>query len=87
MSPTEETVLLELVTSGEGYQCFASLMVGTKLDRRTVRRCCRSLARKGLAEFGKGLWSEDGEPRGSGYRACGEAFAIAIEIEGRKFAA
>lgn len=80
MSPTEQKVLCELVLSGEFYQAFASLQEGTKLERKVVRRCCRSLARKGLAEYGRGLWSEDGEPRGSGYRAKGDAFAIASEL-------
>lgn len=28
---------------------------------------CRSLRQRGLAEFHRGLWSEDGEPAGSGY--------------------
>lgn len=40
-----------------------------RLDRATIRRSCRSLTRKGLARFGRGLWTEDMEPRGSGYAA------------------
>ena len=37
--------------------------IPTHLVRRTVRR----LARKGFAEYRKGLWTEDGEPAGAGY--------------------
>lgn len=50
-----------------GYFSFATITAETGLDRKVVRRACRALARKGLAEYGKGLWSEDGEPAGSGY--------------------
>ncbi len=39
-----------------------------KMDRSEVRRICRHLARKGWTEYGRGLWTEDGEPFGSGYR-------------------
>lgn len=69
MSPTERAVLSELVVSGSFYRGFAPLMAATGLDRNVVRRCCRSLARKGYAEFARGLWDEDGGPAGSGYRA------------------
>lgn len=69
MSPTERIVLSELVVSGSFYRGFAPLMAATGLDRNVVRRCCRSLARKGYAEFARGLWDEGGEPAGSGYRA------------------
>ncbi len=39
----------------------------TGYDRKTVRRHIRALARKGLAEYHRGLWTEDGEPAGAGY--------------------
>ncbi len=52
-----------------GYAAFSHIMQETKLDRRDVRLACRHLTRKGLAQFGRGLWTEDGEPRGSGYAA------------------
>lgn len=51
-----------------GYFHFKGLEKQTKLDRRHVRLACRSLARKGLAEYLKGLWSEYG-PAGAGYGA------------------
>lgn len=48
---------------------FAPIARGTKLKRNEVRRACRSLTRKGLARFQRGLWNEDGGPAGSGYGA------------------
>lgn len=56
-------------SDGMGFSGFAAIMAETKLDRRDVRLACRHLTRKGLAQFGRGLWTEDGEPRGSGYAA------------------
>jgi len=50
------------------YLNFKSIARRSKLDLKYVRRSVRALARKGLAEYGKGLWTEDGEPAGSGYR-------------------
>jgi hypothetical protein len=67
-----ETEVLAALACSNGFWCFKHLSRVTKLDRKLVRRTCRLLARKGLAEFGKGLWSEDGEPRGSGYAATSE---------------
>lgn len=69
-----ETKVLEALvaqTRPEGEMCvaFAYLMGETNLDRPTVRRACRSLARKGLAEFYRGLTNDDGEMAGSGYCA------------------
>lgn len=54
---------------GPDYRCvpFSHLVIETRLDRRTVRRHCRALAREGLAEFHSGLWTDDGETAGSGY--------------------
>jgi len=58
-----------LSTQEEGYYiCFAPVMAQTTMTRREVRRFIRALARKGFAEYGKGLSNEEGEFRGSGYR-------------------
>jgi hypothetical protein len=40
-------------------------------ERKMIRRACRSLARKGLAEFHSALWSEDCKLGGSGYCVTG----------------
>lgn len=58
-----------------GYFPFNSLMGLTKLDRKIVRRACRSLARKGLAKYLRGLWNDDG-PAGAGYGATREGAAL-----------
>ncbi len=41
----------------------------TKLTLVQVRRSVRSLARKGLAAYERGLFDDDGKVAGSGYRA------------------
>jgi len=50
------------------YLGFKSIAERSGLEPRLVRRTVRSLARKGFAEYGRGLWTEDGELAGSGYR-------------------
>jgi predicted transcriptional regulator len=50
-----------------GYLSFKSIAKRSGLDIKHVRRTVRSLARKGLAEYGRGLWTEDGQVAGSGY--------------------
>ena len=62
-----EALALDSRPYGEMCVSFAPIMQETGLDRRTVRRYCRSLKRKGLAEFYKGLWSYDDRPAGAGY--------------------
>lgn len=48
------------------YFSFAAITAQTGYDRKTVRRACRALKRKGLATFLSGLWDDEG-PAGSGY--------------------
>lgn len=68
MNANEEKILMAMMESGEDYYyAFATLASDTRIDRKAVRRACRSLARKGLTKYAKGLWNEDGEPCGSGY--------------------
>ena len=73
LTPNEAKVLATLRGAGSyegfGFLCFASISRDTHLPRRIVRRACRSLARKGLAEYGRGLFTEDGAMAGSGYAA------------------
>ena len=69
MLASHRKVLEALTADGEEYfYNFASLTFHTQMDRKEVRRITRHLARKGWTEFGRGLWNEDGEPCGSGYR-------------------
>lgn len=60
---------LEGMTRPYGEMCrpFAPLVKATKLDLATVRRCCRYLAKRGLAEYHRALWTEEGELAGAGY--------------------
>lgn len=58
-----------------GYYPFAPLEKKTGLDRRHVRLACRSLKRKGLAQFAKGLMTEDGMG-GAGYGATKEGYIL-----------
>jgi 1,4-dihydroxy-2-naphthoyl-CoA synthase len=63
---------------GFHYHTFNGICSETSLNRPTVRRACRLLTRKGLAQFGRGLWTEDGTPAGSGYAAtsAGKEFVV-----------
>lgn len=63
---------------------FAPIVEETKLDRKTVRRACRSLARRGLAEYKRGLWSYDGEPAGAGYCITDAGQKLALTPTERK---
>lgn len=54
---------------GDYYYPFAPIIKHTGLDRRHVRLACRSLSRKGLAEYAKALTNDDGDFCGAGYCA------------------
>lgn len=58
------------------YLNFKGIEVRCGLDRKTVRRAARSLARKGLAQYGRGLWTDGGEMAGSGYCCTKAGFAL-----------
>ena len=60
---------------GEWCIYFKHIEIDTGLDRKTVRRCCRYLAKRKLAEFHRLFSYDDGTVAGSGY--C-------ITQEGRK---
>lgn len=82
INPNEEAVLTFLASAyGDeeaNYFPFGPVCSATKLDRSVVRLACRSLARKGLTRFGKGLWRNDGEePGGSGYCCTDKGKALA----------
>ena len=71
LNDNERNVLRALyeLSAVDGLYCvsFAPLIRATKLDRKAVRRACRSLKRKGLAEFHSPLFNDDGEVAGAGY--------------------
>lgn len=69
--PTHKAVLSELadLTLPNGEMCvgFAPLIEGLRMERREVRRIVRHLARRGLAEYWRGLSTDAGELAGAGY--------------------
>lgn len=48
---------------------FRSIVKHTALELKDVRRACRSLSKKGYAEYRRGLFDDDGMVAGSGYQA------------------
>ena len=61
--------LLTLFGSDQDCTYFRYIAKNTGLEERQVKCSVRSLARKGLAEYLRGLFDEDGFVAGSGYRA------------------
>lgn len=60
---------------------FRFIAADTKIEIKVVRPACRSLARKGLTEFMRGLFDEDGLTAGSGYAATREGRDLVMEWE------
>jgi hypothetical protein len=82
MSPDEMKALTALAQAYSDYEDFCYLSfkgVATRsgLDPKIIRRTVRSLARKGFAEYGRGLWNDDGRMAGSGY-CCTKAGLAAL---------
>lgn len=51
---------------GSGFY-FRGIAKHARMRRKDVRLACRSLARKGLAQYERGLFNDDGGLAGSGY--------------------
>jgi len=58
------------------FWSFAPLERKTGIERRKVRLACRSLARKGLVKYLRGLVDQDGMMAGAGYGATKEGAAF-----------
>jgi DNA-binding MarR family transcriptional regulator len=71
-------VLAEIYDHESNCYFFRHIAAETGLEITQVRKACRSLARKGLAEYLRGLFDEDGMVAGSGY-CCTKAGAELIE--------
>lgn len=85
LGPQEAKALTAMVAlcSGErGYGVFMrAIGRHTKLTKAQVRRAVRSLARKGYAEYIRGLFNEDdGLLAGSGYGLTAAGIARAAEV-------
>lgn len=78
LKPNERKVLRALGRDyGDyGFYGFATIARRTKLNRKEVRRAARSLKRKGLADYCRGLFNEDGEVAGSGYGCTREGAEV-----------
>lgn len=77
------TKLAEATPGGELCVSFSYLQE-EGLDYKAVRKACRSLKKKGLAEFHRGLMDDDGMAAGSGYcvTRAGEAFISPCDVCG-----
>ncbi len=82
LSPDEWDVLEAIsrdggvLSPGECFWTFASIGGFTGLPRDRVQAACRTLRAKRLAEFSRGLWTDDGRPAGSGYAASRDGLRI-----------
>lgn len=70
------SVLAEEWNSEMNCYYFRYLVEKTKLELKVVRRSCRSLAKKGLASYERGLFDLEGRAAGSGYCATRAGAAI-----------
>lgn len=70
-----ELRVLKILSDHEGYACY-SLPIARKLrlKKSQVLRSMRSLSKKGLAEYLRGLFDEDGFTAGSGYACTPQGF-------------
>lgn len=77
INENERKVLEQMVKTNANhgdthYMYFRVLADYTGLDLKQVSRACRSLKKKGLAEYMRGLFDEDGRAAGSGYGATAD---------------
>lgn len=88
LSERERAVLEVLVDAGGpddfGYLSFACIASRGKMDPAIIRRTVRALARKGMAQYEKGLCRDDGEFAGSGYCATQTAIDAALSQRSAK---
>lgn len=75
INDNERKILERLIEDEECAYYFKSL-TGDGMDIKAVRGACRSLARKGLAEYHRGLFNDDGMAAGSGYGITAEGMAF-----------
>lgn len=88
LTQDQQVVLKELAHGfcehdGFNYRGFTVLAKRTMMRRARVRVVTRQLTRKGLAEYAKGLFTEDGQVAGAGYSvtALGNIVAQIISEE------
>ncbi len=84
INENEKKVLIFMAESydsfgGGGCYYFKTIADDVKLEIKQVRRACRSLKKKGFAEYIRGLFDEDGMVAGSGY-CCTNKGAELVKI-------
>ena len=93
LNDTEKRVLRALAEEwNEEMNCYYFRTIATtvnesgnpKVDLKIVRRACRSLRRKGLAEYQRGLFNDDGEVAGSGYCATRAGAELIAGLDAQK---
>lgn len=62
---------------------FATISAWSGLTLEQTRAAVRQLASKGVAEFWRMCWSDDGEPKGAGYALTDQGRKAAQGIEAR----
>lgn len=70
LTPAQRRALLAMAATNASEELavyFRTIVATGLIPASEVRRSVRSLARKGIAEYRRALWTEDGEPAGSGY--------------------
>lgn len=82
LSDRERTLLLAMAENtpepGWGFS-FRALADISGLPQKTIRRTVRALTRKGLAQYERVLWDEDGIPAGAGYSLTQAGSAAACD--------
>ena len=84
INENEKKVLSHLLTIyGDEGNCtyFKFIAQATGLEIKQVRRACRSLAKKKLAEYQRGLFDDEGFAAGSGYCATEEGRKLGDELK------
>lgn len=66
-------ILVPICDNEQNCTFFKYIAKDSGLDIKQVKRACRSLAKKGLTEYVRGLFDDDGMVAGSGYCATSKA--------------
>lgn len=78
---SEQTKVLQTLyglTDAFGENCiyFRTIAKSTGLDEKAVKAAARSLREQGLAQFMRGLMTEDGRCAGAGYAITSQGVAV-----------
>lgn len=65
---------------GENCIYFRTIAKNTGLDEKAVKAAARSLREQGLAQFMRGLMTEDGRCAGAGYAITSQGVGVMADI-------